>query len=122
MSSHEQGTYPITSLNRNGIEFKFETDRNYYVDLRQIYLALKLKIVKCRGYETYNIKVVNKEHKEEAKMDEEMGRTKKLQFFLFLMQTNFALKFFQGLGVHQQPANVQIRWTLCQQVLPFQYH
>jgi len=34
-------------------------------------LALKLKFVKGRGYETYNSKEVKKEHKEEAKADEE---------------------------------------------------
>ena len=46
-------------------------DRNHYVDLRQTYLALKLKLVKGRGYETYTTKVVIKEHKEEAKAEEE---------------------------------------------------
>ena len=34
-------------------------------------MALKLKIVKGRGYETYNTKEVKKEHKEEAKAEEE---------------------------------------------------
>ena len=46
-------------------------DRNYYVDLRQTYLALKLKLVRGRGYETHNTKEVKKEHKEEAKAEEE---------------------------------------------------
>ena len=41
-----------------------------YIDLRQTYLALKLKLVKGRGYETYNTKEVKKEHKEEAKAEE----------------------------------------------------
>ena len=53
------------------MEFEFQTDRNYYVDLRQTYLVLKLKLVKGRGYETYNTKEVKKEHKEEAKVEEE---------------------------------------------------
>ena len=70
MSSHEQEIYPTTSLDENCIEFEFQTDRNYYVDLRQTYLALKLKLVKGRGYETYNTKEVKKEHKEEAKAEE----------------------------------------------------
>ena len=48
-------------------EFEFQTDRNYYVDLRQTYLALKLKLVGGRGYETYNTIEVKKGHKEEAK-------------------------------------------------------
>ena len=71
LSSHEQEIYPTTSLHENCIEFEFQTDRNYYVDLRQTYLALKLELVKGRGYETYNIKEVKKEHKEETKAEEE---------------------------------------------------
>ena len=35
LSSHEQENYPTTSLDENFIEFEFQTDRNYYVDLRQ---------------------------------------------------------------------------------------
>ena len=53
LSSHEQETYPTTSLDENCIEFEFQTDRNHYVDLRQSFLALKLKFVKGRGYDTY---------------------------------------------------------------------
>ena len=53
------------------MEFEFQTDRNYYVDLRQTYLALKLKLVRGRGYGTYNTKEVKKEHREEAKAEEE---------------------------------------------------
>ena len=33
--SQEQEIYPTTSLVENCIEFEFQTDRNYYVDLRQ---------------------------------------------------------------------------------------
>ena len=71
LSSHEQEINPTTSLDENCIEFDFQTDRNYYVDLRQTYLALKLKLVRGRGYETYTTKEVKKEHKEEAKEEEE---------------------------------------------------
>ena len=71
LSSHEQEIYPTTSLDENCVEFEFQTDRNYYVDLRQAYLGLKLKLVWGRGYETYNTKEVKKEHKEEAKAEEE---------------------------------------------------
>ena len=53
-----QEIYPFTSLDENCIEFEFQTDRNYYVQLRQTYLALKLKFVRGRGYETYNSKEV----------------------------------------------------------------
>ena len=71
MSSREQEICLNTSLDENCIEFEFETDRNYYVDLRQTYLALKLRFVRGRGYETYKTKEVKKEHKEEAKAEEE---------------------------------------------------
>ena len=71
MSSHEQEIYPTTSRDENCIAFEIQTDRNYYVDLRQTYLALKLKLVRSRGYETYNTKDVKKEHKEDAKAEEE---------------------------------------------------
>ena len=53
LSLHEQENYPNTSLDENCIEFEYQTDRNYYVDLRHLFLALKLKFVKGRGYDTY---------------------------------------------------------------------
>ena len=56
LSSHEQEVHPTTSLDENCTELEFQTDRNYYVDLRQSFLALKLKFVKGRGYETYESK------------------------------------------------------------------
>ena len=66
--------YPATSLNKNCIEFDFQADPNYYVDLRQTYLYLKLKFVKFRGYGTNNSKQQSKrEHKGEAEVDEETG-------------------------------------------------
>ena len=71
LSSHEQEIYPTTSIDEICIEFEFQTDRNNYVNLRQRYLALKLKLVIGRGYGTYNTKEVEKEHKEEAKAEEE---------------------------------------------------
>ena len=71
LSSHEQEIYPTTSFDENCIEFEFQTDRNSYIDLRQTYFALKLKLVKGRGYETYNTKEIKKEHKEDAKAEEQ---------------------------------------------------
>ena len=66
LSSHEQEIYTTTSLAENCIEFEFQTDRNYYVDLRQSFLALKLKYVKGSGYDTYESKEKKKEHKDES--------------------------------------------------------
>ena len=71
LSSHEQEIYPTNSLAENCIEFEFQTDRNSYVGLRQTYLALKLKLVRGRVYETYNTKEIKKERKEKAETEEE---------------------------------------------------
>ena len=54
-------------------EFEFQTDRNYYVDLRQSFLALKLKFVKGRGNDTYESKEKKKEHKDESVVFTETG-------------------------------------------------
>ena len=65
-SSQEQKIYTTTSLDENSIEFEFQTDRNVYVDLRQTYLALKIKLVKGRGFDTYKTIEKKKGHKEDA--------------------------------------------------------
>ena len=44
LSSHEQEFYPNTSLDENCIEFQFQTDRNYYVDLRQSFFGIEAQI------------------------------------------------------------------------------
>ena len=62
LSSHEQKIHPNASIHENCIESEFQTARNYYVDLRQTYLALKLNFVKGRRYETYNTKELKKKH------------------------------------------------------------
>ena len=66
LSSHEQEIYPTTSLDENSIQFEFQTDRNVYVDLRQTYLAPKIKLVKGRGFDTYKTTEKKNEHKEDT--------------------------------------------------------
>ena len=66
LSSHEQEIYPTTSLDENSIRFEFQTDRNVYVALRQTYPALKFKLVKRRGFDTYKTTEKKQEHKEDA--------------------------------------------------------
>ena len=93
--SHEQKFHPTTSLDENCREFEFQTDRKYYVDMRQSYLASKLKFVKSHGYEIFNSKEVQKENKEEIKEsvagslrrteDEELERRFRFQFLSILM-------------------------------------
>ena len=53
LSSHEQEIYPSTFLDKNSTEFEFQTNRNDYVDLRQTYLPLKIRLLKGRGFDTY---------------------------------------------------------------------
>ena len=73
LSSHEQEIYPTTSLDENCIELEFRTDRNFYLDLRQTFLALKLEYVKGRRYDTYESKEKKKEHKDESVVLTETG-------------------------------------------------
>ena len=73
LSLLEQEIYPTTSLDENCIEIEFQTDRKYYVDLRQSFMALKLKFVKGRGYDTYESKEKKKEHKDESVVFTETG-------------------------------------------------
>ena len=69
LPSHEQEIYPTTSLDESSIEIEFQTDRNVDVDLRQTYLALKIKLVKGRGFDSYKT-TEKKEHKEDAVFSE----------------------------------------------------
>ena len=66
LSSHEKELYPTTSPDGNSNGFEFQTDRNVYVHLRQTYLALKIKLVKGRGFDTYKTTEKKKEHKEDT--------------------------------------------------------
>ena len=60
LSCHEQEIHPTTSLDENCIVYELQKNRNYYDDLRQTYLAFKLKIVKVHSYETYSATEVKK--------------------------------------------------------------
>ena len=73
LSSHEEEIRPTTLMDENCIEFEFQTDRNYHVDLRQSFLALKLEFVKGRGYYIYE----SIEKKEELKVSLKQALTKK---------------------------------------------
>ena len=41
LSSHEQEIYPTISLDESCVEFEFQTDRNYYVDLRESFFGIE---------------------------------------------------------------------------------
>ena len=66
LCSHEQEVYSTTSLDENSIEFELHSDRNVYVDLRQTYLAPKIKLIKGRGFDTYKTTEKKKEHNDDA--------------------------------------------------------
>ena len=67
-----------------------------YVDLRQTYLALKLKLVKSHVYDSYRSKVVKMDHKEEAKADEEQ----EVPFPLVTYVNNILTPFFSDVEVY----------------------
>ena len=100
LSSHEQEFYPTASLVENCIEFEFQIDRNYYVDLRQAYLALKLILVRGRGYETYKTKEVKKEHKEEAKVEEQETAEEDAPVLLVTQVNNLLHSIFSNIEVY----------------------
>ena len=94
LSSHKQEVCPITSLDKNCKEVKFRTDWNYYVDLTQTYLALKLKICQMLWLRILQYQRSKKEHTQTAKTDEEQRRKKKwLQFLSLLMFTTISTHF-----------------------------
>ena len=63
----------------------------YYVGLRQSYLTLKLRLVKRRGYETYNGEEIKKDHEEEAKAVEENNKVVEKAPVLLLSRVNCIL-------------------------------
>ena len=94
LSPHEQEIYPNTSLDENCIEFEFQTVRNYYVDLRQTYLALKLKIVRGRGYETqYQRSKKGAQRRGKSRRGRD-GRTGGSSSCRYSCKQHFALNFF----------------------------
>ena len=99
-SSHEQEIYPTISLDENCIEFEFQTDRNHYVDLRQTYLVLKRKLVRGPGYETYEGKEVKKEHKREAKAEEEETTEEDAPVSLITHVNKFLHSIFSNVEVY----------------------
>ena len=74
-------------------------DRNYYVDLRQSYLDLKLKPVRGRGCETYKSKEIKNDYKEEAKTDEE-ATAKEAPLPLFTHVNNIKHSMFSNVEVY----------------------
>ena len=95
LSSHEEEFYPITSLDENCIEFEFQTDRNYYIDLRQTYLVLKLKLVDGRGYEIYNTKEIKKGARRRGKSRRGRDDGRGTSLSRYSCKQHIAFNFFQ---------------------------
>ena len=97
LSSNEQEIYPTNSFEEDYLEFEFQRDRNYYVNLRQTNLALKLNFVKARSYETYKTKEVKrniiKKQKNLQKQGKHRKRNKRLQVVSLSCKQHFAFSF-----------------------------
>ena len=93
LASHEQEIWLTRSLDENCILFDSEIIRKFYVYLRQLYLALKLKSIKSLGNESFNSEEDEIEHEEkEAKVDAEMWKEDKEASVLFLVHVNNILQ------------------------------
>ena len=95
LSSHKQEINPTTSVNENCIEFEFQTDRNYYVDLRQKYLDLKLKLARGRDYETYITKEKKGAQRRGKSRRERVGGRGGSSPSPYSCKQHFALNFLQ---------------------------
>ena len=61
-SSYTQKVFPSTSLDESSIEFKFETDGNLYLYMRDTHLSLKLQLFKGRLFDAFKKKQNIKEN------------------------------------------------------------
>ena len=52
-SCHIQEVYPSTSQDESSIEFEFETERSFYLDMRDIHLQIKVGLQKGRLFEDF---------------------------------------------------------------------
>ena len=86
---------------KNCIEFEFQTDRNFYIDLRLSFLALKLKFVKGRGYGTYESKEKKEEHKDDSVVLTETGEDEEEEELARVTYVNNILhSLFSNVEVH----------------------
>ena len=72
----------------------------FCVDLRQSYLALKLKFVQCRDYQTDSSKEVEKEHKKEVKLDDALKEVAEAPLPLVTLVHNILQSFFSNKEVY----------------------
>ena len=121
LSSHEQEIYPNTSLDENCIEFEFQTDRNYYVDLRQSFLALRVKFFKGRAYDTYESKEKKKEHEDESVVFTETSDddSEEEEIARVTYVNNIMHSIFSNVEVYINNQQIYNSNALCTQILHF---
>ena len=105
----KQGIFPSNSMDEKFIEFEFQTDWTYYVDLRLTYLALKLKLSNGRDYETYKTKEVGKTAKWRNKRvckrwQNRSGKARVSSASKNSWKHDFALNVLEWWSVHQYSA------------------
>ena len=71
ISSYVQKVFPSTSLDESSFEFEFETDNNFYLDMRDTHLSLKLQLFKGRLFEAFKKEKAEHKAKTEEDSDEE---------------------------------------------------
>ena len=69
--SYTQEVFSITSLDESSIEFKFEMDRNLYLDMGDTHLSLKLQFFKGRLFDAFKKEKAEHKAKSEEDSDEE---------------------------------------------------
>ena len=71
MSSYTHEVFPIFSLDESSIEFEFETDRNFYLDMHHTHFSLKLQLFKGRLFDAFKKEKAEHKAKSEEDSDEE---------------------------------------------------
>ena len=108
LSSHEQEIYPTTSLDKNCKEYEFGTDRNHYVDLRDI-LGFETEI--CQGSWLRNLQYQRSKKGTERRSKSRRGRGgggRRSSSFGYSCKQHFAPNFFQCWSLDQQSTNIQL--------------
>ena len=58
LSSYTQEVFPSISLDEISIDFKLETDRNLYLDMRDTHSSIKFQLFKGRLFEAFKNKSI----------------------------------------------------------------
>ena len=72
MSSNTQEVIASTSLDESNFEFKFETDRNLYLDMRDTLLILKLILFKGMLFDAFKREKAKHKAKSRDDSDDEL--------------------------------------------------